>query len=149
MDKPKKMNKLQKLVCIGLIGVGTLALNSCAETKYETGKVIEEKEISPYMIFYPETEKKIILKDAKYLIKVETNSGIYTLDIRDYSSSSSSSEGVRTMDSLAWAIEKGDRVRFPIAKINISQTNLFGEDRIGIIYASDIEVIKNKDSKER
>lgn len=98
------------------------------DQNYLEGIVVEEFGDSSIL---KANDNQIVIVPQKYILKVDTEQGIYTFEVRDIWNDKPSY-------LLAVAIEKGDKIRFPI-KWNCK----FDEDRIGWCHSNEIRLLEN------
>ncbi len=72
--------------------------------------------------------------DLTYVIQIQTSEGVYTTSVLRSTK--------RDLETLALAIEEGTKVRFPTIADN--GTYRFGEDKIGEIYADELNVLSKE-----
>ncbi len=136
------MNNFQKLIGLGAL-VGTMGCEQplVHTPKKVTGTVLSEsgnymRFKSPMAILVPQ----IIKKDANYILSVKTDEGIYTFEVYEPFIKNPDIATQRPISALEQVIEIGTRVSFPIE--NRDKTQYFGNDKIGRLPSSYVEVIK-------
>ena len=104
--------------------------------KFLEGKVLEELGTVPKIVEEGSTEIK---KDSdeliKYIIKVDTLEGVYTMEIKN------SNKASQNVYNLAAAIEEGTRVKFP-SEYGQNEANAgFSSSKIGVVMSKDITIL--------
>ena len=104
--------------------------------KFLEGKVLEELGTVPKLVEEGSTEIKKDSDDLiKYIIKVDTLEGVYTIEIKN------SSKASQNVYNLAAAIEEGTRVKFP-SEYGQNEVNAgFSSSKIGIVMSKDITIL--------
>src|SRR3989344_5729738 len=115
-----------------IVLAGAIGLTGCSKD-YKTGTVEKESGTvaqiveSSGALFGNESVK---FGNPTYILQIKTAEGTYTASVESY--------GNRTIEALATALKEGDRVRF-IINDPMGQGKTFGSDRVGKIYADQIE----------
>lgn len=129
-----------KKTLTSIILAGALGLTGCSK-EYKIGTV--EKEFgnvaqiveSKGAIFGNESIK---FGNPTYILQIKTEDGeTYTASIK--------SCGKRRVEAIALALKEGDRVRFVVNDpINGYSDSGFGNDKVELIYADQIEILKKE-----
>jgi|SRR3989344_2073 len=117
-----------------IVLASAIGLTGCSRD-YKTGTVEKESGTvaqivkSSGALFGNESVK---FGNPTYILQIKTDEGIYTASVKPYRN--------RTIEALATALEEGDRVRF-VVNDSARYGKTFGSDRVGTIYADQIEIL--------
>jgi len=137
---------LKKTLAGAAIAAGLLTIAGCGPRDFVEGKVIEEygniskivDSKNPFL-----NPEDLDLKNPVYGLKVETDQGLYIIEV-DVTDKSGSTGG-HTAYNLAAAIEKGTKIKFATV---YNDQKRFKSDRIGLVDPDDIIIIL-EDSPKR
>ncbi|MBI4738713.1 hypothetical protein HY772_04000 [Candidatus Woesearchaeota archaeon] len=120
-----------------IVLAGASGLTGCS-VDYKTGTVEKESGTVAQIVesrgalFGNESVK---FSDPTYILQIKTEEGVYIASVK--------SGRQKTIEALATALEEGDRVRF-VVNDSYRDGKTFGNDRVGTLYADQIEILPKK-----